>query len=70
MRNIFLRYESLVLGSHDYVAMYQNELFAMLDDNAFEAFMRQPWKYNALPLPAKLPPAPEPKNVTQLPMLG
>ena len=64
------RYEALTPGSRDHVVLYDDELFSMLDDSTMEMFLRQPWKYNRTPLPAKLPPARVAQDVTSLPMLG
>lgn len=64
------RYEALTPGSRDHVVLYDDELFSMLDDKSMEMFLRQPWKYNRTPLPAKLPPARVAQDVTSLPMLG
>ena len=67
---IVSRYEALTPGSRDHVVLYDDELFSMLDDSTMEMFLRQPWKYNRTPLPAKLPPARVAQDVTSLPMLG
>ena len=50
--------------------MYDDELFSMVDEDAMEFFLKQPWKFNKTPLPAKLPPAKVAQEVTSLPMLG
>jgi hypothetical protein len=68
--NTLFRYEALTPGSRDHVVLYDDELFSMLDDRTMEIFLRQPWKYNRTPLPAKLPPARVAQDVTSLPMLG
>ena len=42
----------------------------MTDDQTMETFLRQPWKFANIPLPAKLPPAKLVQDVASLPMLG
>jgi len=64
------RYEALKPGSKDHVLEYAEELFACLDEETMEVFLKQPWLFHATPLPAKLPPAKVPQDVTSLPMLG
>ena len=64
------RYEALTPGSKDHVALFADELFSMRDETALEVFLRQPWRFSEIPLPAKLPPAKIAQDVNTLPMLG
>ncbi|KAI8824321.1 uncharacterized protein EV422DRAFT_519744 [Fimicolochytrium jonesii] len=63
-------FQSIVPGRQDFIAEYDNKLYSMESEQKREAFMRTPWKYASLVLPAKLPPRQTPIPVGNLPLVG
>ncbi|KAJ3024107.1 adenylate kinase [Thoreauomyces humboldtii] len=63
-------FQSIVPGSHDYIAEYAGKLYAMESLKNLQSFMRTPWRFASLQLPHKLPPRPAPISVGTLPLVG
>ncbi|KAJ3163039.1 adenylate kinase [Geranomyces michiganensis] len=63
-------FASIVSGSPDYIAEYEDKLYSMADADKLATFMRTPWRFASLKLPHKLPPRPAPISVATLPLIG
>ncbi|KAJ3138794.1 adenylate kinase [Physocladia obscura] len=63
-------FESIVCGSMEILAEYENKVFSFETELKLDRFMRTPWKFVNLELPKKLPPKLVQINVGQLPLIG
>lgn len=62
--------DSIVCGRTDLVAEYNGKLYAMLDEEKLEKFMRKPTLYAEQKLRESLPPRKSDTPLTDLPMYG
>ncbi|BHF69496.1 Adenylate kinase [Sparganum proliferum] len=65
-----LRYEGLVVGSKEFKAVLNGQLYAFCKRECLMEFLHKPWLYAHLRLPHKLPPAICPLSVRDLPLPG
>lgn len=63
-------FSGIIPGDLDCVVECSGKLYAMRNIETRAAFMKEPWNYIGLELPAKLPPLIAPVPVGQLPMIG
>ncbi|KAJ3412083.1 adenylate kinase [Chytridiales sp. JEL 0842] len=63
-------FESIVPGNTEFIAEYENKLYAFQCEDKLLQFMRTPWMYVNLQLPKKLPPKLMPINMSGLPLVG
>ncbi|KAJ3221922.1 adenylate kinase, partial [Clydaea vesicula] len=61
-------FQSLIHGNCNNVVEYKGKLYVMADEKKTEAFLRNPWKFENLTLPKKLPPNKVEITVANLPM--
>ncbi|KAK2964903.1 putative adenylate/nucleoside-diphosphate kinase [Blattamonas nauphoetae] len=58
--------KGLVRGRPEFGVKYKDQLFLLSTALAMDKFLKQPWKYENVPLPKKLPPAENPIKLSDL----